>query len=1342
MNHHPPNRMQTLFTLMSSLNPPAALLVLTIFAAAIIGSLTPIFHLVAADTGKAKIIEVAENEFEDEGYAPSIDFDTITIESGWVEETDVSQYYSTSGATEPNPDGSRPVVAPRGKGYAFFIDGDTSKDSRPTLRYSGGSYGKDNVDALVTLVDWDYLEPTCGWDEFPEVKDEWFETFRTGVFVSDLWRSGADDETGYQNFNFYTVGLANIRVDVCWVYAGTNTPIELKGHMTCMDLDVSQSFGFGGSVTQARIVSNNDHLWITDDQTRVQSENTALDDQYKRNPEEYRMGLVGAYYDTTKEGSLKEPTELYFGASWRGLGTTCVSFFAMTSEFLTLPNPEDDIPENPPSPVKTADKTNGVSLGDQVLYTIDFTAHEQGVNCRGGYRYTNLDIIDVLPDEMRYVDGSGYLTDEKGTRLEDAGRVIYEGDNENPVENTVRFEFYPDFLQTMKMEGEHYFFIFKAELTEYPKSGKRLDGHLFVRNSSYVLINQNGKLPSNNVDTLLVEPVLSVDKTTDKYECQVDDTITYTVVYKQTAKNAQARETIISDNLPEGLELIADSVHATGLKDLPEPDINENKWSYSFDKFNYGDTVTVTYQARATSHGNGQEIVNNASIHANNAADQDDPAEIWINTASLDITKDVDRYEGYVGSSDIDPGFFEYTVTLKNTKRGTIANNVVISDDSLPKEMPVGRNNDGALRVEVKADDGSDNAMTWTGDRAEGSFADVAYPIGDDDTVHNQSSPLPVTWNLDPSGSGWKLSFDHLNDTTTVTVTYRAYPQDGASGWEIENKAIACADNSSQDEDTALVWINQPHLAVDKKANLESFSVGDHIVYHVTVTNDTPGTLGRDLVVSDLARTEGVELIRGSIRVYDSRNEDITDECAISSKHGQETFIVQTHRDIINSEDSRTIWKNGELQDAKGRNPLDRDGETSITVEYQVAISDAELAGKTIDNTALAVVDEPNTETTDDEVVSVDGARLVIEKSSDKPSYHVGDIAEYTLVIRQTREAGTARQVVIHDAFDQHEYASIIADSIVLTAPDGKTVDIEPKLIVQKDERVTGFELPTGIDLEDEQSITVSYRVKMETPAASLDNKADAQAEGSLEGADRHSVEILEEKPRASIAKTVQDDKLALGERAHYSVKAKLSAGKASNVIISDTSLPKTTPIDFESIKVLRNGELFEGEIERSDNGFSIACGSLAAGDEFVISYDATPSEPSLKGASVVNVATLDFDDLDEPLADDAVIHIEDDTDEEPSDPDAPGKPDNPDDPEDPKNPENPDQNDDPNDPDQPNTPETDDPDKDHEPDKDPGKNLGKTGDWLMGNLPTITVLGVAACICLAAAISYKRPRQ
>ena len=159
-----------------------------------------------------------------------------------------------------------------------------------------------------------------------------------------------------------------------------------------------------------------------------------------------------------------------------------------------------------------------------------------------------------------------------------------------------------------------------------------------------------------------------------------------------------------------------------------------------------GDTITVTYQARATSHGNGQEIVNNASIHANNAADQDDPAEVWINSAALDITKEVDRYEGYVGSLDIDPGFFEYTVTLKNAKRGTIANDVVISDDSLPKEMPVGRNNDGALRVEVKEKHPFDGPLVL---RVEGNERTIGSTVAHQVFVQTESHTERVAAHAD-----------------------------------------------------------------------------------------------------------------------------------------------------------------------------------------------------------------------------------------------------------------------------------------------------------------------------------------------------------------------------------------------------------------------------------------------------------------------------------------------------------------------------------------------------------------------------------------------------------------
>ena len=60
--------------------------------------------------------------------------------------------------------------------------------------------------------------------------------------------------------------------------------------------------------------------------------------------------------------------------------------------------------------------------------------------------------------------------------------------------------------------------------------------------------------------TNLLEPVLTVDKEADAYEYEVGDVVSYRVAYLQTVENAQARQTIVSDNLPEFLELLPESV--------------------------------------------------------------------------------------------------------------------------------------------------------------------------------------------------------------------------------------------------------------------------------------------------------------------------------------------------------------------------------------------------------------------------------------------------------------------------------------------------------------------------------------------------------------------------------------------------------------------------------------------------------------------------------------------------------------------------------------------------------------------------------------------------------------
>ena len=1220
-----------------------------------------------ADSGTVIVDYVPENEFEPKGYSGSLNFTGVEIVSGFERVSNPSDYAvhnDYDGYLDPNSSTWLDWYYRADYGYVAKVNASTPENAEFKLRYTGGTYKGDAVDAVVTLKNIQYLEYADGWEKWWEYDNA--NQFQTGIYLVPDVVSDGSVKGQYNNFNFYSLGIGKFDVEVEWFYANTTTPAEVKGHMTCIDLDWGQTFGFGGSVVGGRLAANNDAI-VMEDEGRLVRGISGLSDDWNVDREDYKQGLVSTYYNTCKDkdehgwqGRYKAPSVYHFGTSWDGSSGTAESYFALTPAYLTVPNPDDEI-EGQPTPAKAADKTSGVSVGDEVTYTVEAVMHTEGVNCRGGYRYTNLDILDYLPSEMRYVDGSGYLVDEAGSKV-NAGSVIYEGEQEDPAQNVVRYEFDSQFLADTALRGQKYRFIFKAELTEYPRDGKRNEaGSLYVRNGGAVRINNKGEKPTNNVDTTLVEPKFSVNKYADDYEFEVGEIVSYTVTYRQTEKNAQSRETVISDNLPEYLELIADSVKATGIRDLPEPSVEGNKWSYGFDKFNYGDTITVTYRAKVLNSGNGREVVNNASIHANNAMDADDPEEIYVNTADLEVSKEADRYECYVGPSDQDPGFVTYTVVARNAKEGTVANGVVITDDSLPEGMKVGRTNEGNLMVEVSANDGSatEDNMSWDGSEATGSFASFAYRAGEDDHDHNQTQATQSTWKLTPEGAGWKLAIDHLNYGVDVTITYRAYPEDAVSGWEIENKVQVEAKNSLADEDSAKVWVNQPHLKVEKRAAQDKLTVGDTILYHIDVTCETPGTLGRDLVISDLAHTEGVHLQRGSIRTYDSEGRDITDTCTVTTRHGNEnTFIIETHRNIVSASDARPVWSAGELGEEEGKNPLGEGGETKVSVEYQVYIADAELAGKTVDNTAQAVTDEPNTSTTDDEVVSVKGARLVVEKSSDKQRYEVGATATYTLVARQTREDGVAKNVVVKDAMGVSGVGELVEGSVraVFASSEEGETPIEAKPDYAKDEegRIVGFTLETGRDLADEQSITVTYEVDLMGEGA-LPNKVQVSGDGAVGGVDAHEVEVVPTRSAVTLEKRVDVSELSVGETATYTLVATVAENPAANVTISDKSLPAGMPVDLRGIRAELNGkELGELSVDVSGNGFVARLGELEPNDVVRLTYTARAADEKLAGASVVNTAWLTTPSIDDPISDSAYVTVADKAKEEDPDPETP----------------------------------------------------------------------------------------
>ena len=212
--------------------------------------------------------------------------------------------------------------------------------------------------------------------------------------------------------------------------------------------------------------------------------------------------------------------------------------------------------------------------------------------------------------------------------------------------------------------------------------------------------------------------------------------------------------------------------------------------------------------------------------------------------------KTVDRYEHFIGASEQDAGALVYTIVVENTKDGTIANNVVVSDESLPEGLRIGRTDAGELMVNVS-----------------GAPESVSYPIGAEESTPSQLEQREVTCTTKPAGTGFPTTVSHLPANMPVTITCTCYPKDFIAGWEIENTATASADNATSAHDSALTWLNQPTLQVEKTASQDTCNVGDLVAFHVKVMNNTPGTIGRNLVISDLLQAKGVELQRDSIKV-------------------------------------------------------------------------------------------------------------------------------------------------------------------------------------------------------------------------------------------------------------------------------------------------------------------------------------------------------------------------------------------------------------------------------------------------------------------------------------------
>lgn len=553
------------------------------------------------------------------------------------------------------------------------------------------------------------------------------------------------------------------------------------------------------------------------------------------------------------------------------------------------------------------------------------------------------------------------------------------------------------------------------------------------------------------------------------------------------------------------------------------------------------------------------------------------------NEPGLAIKKSVNRYEHQV--NDV----VHYTVKVSNTNEKADTAYFTIKDTTLPDTMKF-------------------------------DFSSVKVSGIDKDN-----------YTIEQSGNGWVLRSkgDYaLPYGTTITVEYDAEALTAGNGTTVDNTATTVAAGIPEKKDDAQVYINSPKVDVVKKAPDTKYKVGDTVGYKVTITNRNPGTFMRDIVLKDIVKTKGLEIKEGSVAVMVG-GKNVTSNLDVSYEDDGTGFTINTPYNLKNG----TIPCLGIQPYQNMTNWTDK-----ITVTYDATITDDAALESDLENIFSApatkntngdvIKDDPLIPSgggEDNEDIKLKAPMLEITKKSDKQKYSVGQTGKYTLVVKQTKENLTAKNVVITDAFVQEDGLAYDADSI--------TVKLN-KEDVTKDCKITvdgnKFKIETGKNITDEDKIEVTYNVTF-TKKGEYTNTAVATSDNTNEDQATNVIEVTNVTPELSINKTSDKTEYAVGNTGIYTLTVKQikADATAKNVTVKDQFVQEDgITIDAESMNVSLNGTDItkDCKIVTNQNNFTIETGKdLSSKDELLVSYNVTYTKEGI----YKNTATTQADNAD-----------------------------------------------------------------------------------------------------------------
>lgn len=802
---------------------------------------------------------------------------------------------------------------------------------------------------------------------------------------------------------------------------------------------------------------------------------------------------------------------------------------------------------------------------------------------------------------------------------------------------------------------------------------------------------------------------VSVDKVTNKYEYEVGDTVNYTVKVRNSG--GTANNVSISDSLPAGFDLDYDSVQIAGLPQSvtvpvagtsdPTNKLNpeyrnetevrnitadkakngENGWKYTINHLPSGAVVTITYNAKATSASNGKESQNVVTVSGDNFTTVKDDAEVYVNTAKLSIDKKyVNPYKAEKKDNRCDNEFrvyeeetgfekVQYEVIVKSVgEDGTVAKNVVIDDTTLPEGLELNYND---IEIIEKSADGSSKEFSKA---SGGNGKVIKYKVaGTPDTTnqvdadkYNEKEDRTPVITIEKSGNGFIVKDTLLEKGASLVIKYTANALENetvdVNGSEITNTAKATADNVTKKDgnrevvtDNTTVYINSPRLKIVKSADSGDYEIGDNVSYTIDVINTHVGTIARNLVFTDKLETKGVQFLTGTIALYDTDGYELREGTDLAGKDDYtkkakvDEFTLTSNKHLV-VDGNYSLWdlangKTPETQDTWNPKYVGVTSETKMSIKYDMKITDKDLAGKDILNTATAVSDEALKVTTD-ETVTPDGPNLVPSKEVDNASPQVGSDVTFTLRFSNKNQNTVAKNVQITDRMNKSNTVKIKKDSMKVTL---NNKDVTDKVKISYNDSMDGFDIDTGLDLTENDTIVVTYKAKV-LEAAKEDQLINTTGVNCENNPDWKYSDVPftpnDPEPELKIEKTSDKKVYSVGEIGHYTVKATQTADNAiaRNVVIKDVLKNTNAKILPETIKITDHKDkdiTKDCTITSTEKDYIIETGrNLAQNEFFTVTYDVTFENEVLENQKVPNTAITTAENFPNGAEDDNEVEI------------------------------------------------------------------------------------------------------